>query len=59
MKKSKKYHLYGSRPFTQAEIDKGFKVCYSASDMEKLDDNMNAHMREMKKKMSMKMDMEY
>ena len=60
MKKSKKYHLYGSEPFTQSEIDKGFKVCYSASDMEKLDDVMRAKHSHMNTRQNhMKKMMEY
>ena len=47
----KKYTAHGSKPFSQTDIAQGFKVCYTASDLAKMDDTMNAHMREMNKKM--------
>ena len=50
-RKGMKYSAHGSKPFSQADIAKGYKVCYSASDLAKMDDTMNAHMREMNKKM--------
>jgi len=29
--------VHGSSKFTQSDINKGFKVCYTASDLDKLD----------------------
>ena len=57
-KKAKKYAAHGSKPFTSADIAKGYKVCYTASDLAKLDDVMNAKMKHMKTKEN-HMKMEY
>ncbi|MDO8685722.1 MAG: hypothetical protein Q7J78_03520 [Clostridiales bacterium] len=43
--------VHGSSKFNASDIKQGFKVCYDASDLDHMDDGMNAHMREMKKKM--------
>ena len=57
---AKKYAAHGSKPFTQADIMKGYKVCYTANDLAKLDDNMNSRMMHSKTKENhMKKEMEY
>lgn len=50
--------VHGSGPFSQKEVNQGFKVCYNASNLDKLDESDFDHTKTRKNHMR-KMEMEY
>ena len=58
MKKTRKIKtkVYGSSKFTEAEVSKGFKVCYNTSDLDKLDESDFDHTKTRKNHMRKMME---
>ena len=48
--------VHGSSKFTQSDINKGFKVCYTASDLDKLDESDFDHTKTRKNHMRKRME---
>jgi hypothetical protein len=58
MKKSKKLKakVYGSSKFTDSDVKQGYKTCYTASDLDKLDESDFDHTKTRKNHMRKMME---